>query len=208
MADREKTYEFVSAAFSVGDECAVTAGMIAATYWGKGPNGGVRVRRVRDRLDACGKKSWVPTLRRILHGMGDNDRLGRFRALHTQWSADKLIPRADWVRALRRLAGAKRIARAVSVATWMERNLKGHGGPTGYLLGQFMHLLHPEWFAVVNGENEAYWRALGYEVGGVANLVAISADYRRGVREYELDFNVIDDTVAVPFVRVLRRRGG
>lgn len=205
MADREKTYEFVKAAFLVGEEDAVTVGMKAATYW-KGGSGGVRVRRVRDQLKQCGKKPWVTTLRQILHKMDDEDRLGRFKALHTQWSSNKLLPRADWVRDLRRLARATTIARAVSIGNSMEKDLEGHGSATGYLLGQFMHLLHPEWFAVVNGGNVEFWNALGYSVGGVQNLARISADYRRNIQEYELDFNVIDDTVAVPFAKVFRAR--
>jgi hypothetical protein len=201
MANREKTYEFVQAAFRIGHEDAVDAGMLAGSYFGRGPDAGCRVARVRERLSTYGAQPWLPGLVAIFQGMKDEDRIGRFRALHTPWSAGQITVRASWVPRLRDLAQAKTTQQALQVALDMEANLDGHGGTHGFLLGQIMHLLHPTWFAVVNGGNAAFWRRLGYDVGGVANLELISVDYREALLGNEVDFNVIDDFIAVPWTQ-------
>lgn len=201
MANREKTYEFVQAAFRIGDEEAVDVGMLAGSFFGKGPGAGCRVARVRERINKYQLQPWAPALLAILDGVDDQERVGRFRALHTPWSAKQLKPRVGWVSALQALAQATKKKDAVSIALTMEKNLSGHKGKKGFLLGQFMHLLHPTWFAVVNGGNEAFWKKLGYAVGGVANLERVSADYREQLRGDEEDFNAIDDFIAVPWAR-------
>ena len=206
MADFDLTYEFVRAAFKVGHADAVGIGMTAGSYW-DGPSqgkGGVTVGRLRERLRDANHYPWCAALLDILTPFDDDYRLGRFRALHTPWSAGQLLPKQGWVEGLAKLACSDSPEAAVGVARDMQKRLDGHGGEEGYLLGQIMHLVHPRWFAVVNKGTADFWNQLGYDDGGVKNLESISRDFRRD-DEGGTDFDAIDQLVAIPFREVCER---
>lgn len=179
--DRDATYDIVQRALAVGDPAAVDVAMLAGTYQ-------TRVGTIRRRLDEI-RSAWTgPVLAAVQH-LGDDDTVGRFRMLQTPWNAHMQGTAQEWADGLREVALSRSTEDALRRAEPLEQ-LPGAGD---FLLPQLMHLLHPGWFAVTNRASNRFWSQMGYEIGGLARLEAISKRYRDVLKENDLDFRIIDD---------------
>ena len=182
MHRRKLTYRFVRAAMRVGKFDAFEVGLYAGAY-------AMPVHGVRAKLAPHQTTTWGAKLSTLLARADDNDTVGRFEILFSPigWMRKN---KTEWARETARLARAKEVATAVEIALQMEKSLSGAGLTE---LGQIMHLLHPTWFAIVNQYSATFWEGMGYKVGGVAALEAISTDYRATLMKHGQDFNIIDE---------------